>query len=439
MRAILFYLSLPIIAIIGLRRPFFALTVYLCANIIRPEMLFWGGNTGSLIFRVSLGTALLGFILSQESKTQPFTVRELWLVLWISVAVSASLIFADLPLLPRAWYYTEDFYKLVFVAYLLLGLINNRKKALQLTDILLLAALLLALWGWDQSFRGNERLEGLGGQAFGDSNAVAAFGVLFLPLGLHKLCTAKEKYHKLFGLVACIIIAGMIVFTQSRGGFLGLCAGCIYLLLISPKRKILAVWYLMVLLIAIPLISSQYFQRISTIEGAQGSRDYSSASRLVLWRAGWMMFLDQPLTGVGLLNFAKAKTPYRDDLADKFDPNLLDFAFQPYKVGHSTWFCQMLAEGGLFLAVPMLWMILGFFVRAHKLRQRGAQINETDRPLYNTLLGLEAGILGHCVSISFIDALISPFLTVQILLGVQIIRVISREVEASPSLLPQEV
>ena len=95
MRALLFYILLPLIAALALRRPFWGLVIYLSANIIRPEMLFWGGNTGTIIFRVSLGCALLGYFLSQESKTKPLAVRELWLVLWICLAVAASVFFSN--------------------------------------------------------------------------------------------------------------------------------------------------------------------------------------------------------------------------------------------------------------------------------------------------------------------------------------------------------
>ncbi|MDD2542762.1 MAG: O-antigen ligase family protein [Desulfuromonadaceae bacterium] len=424
MRALLYYICLPLIAVLGLRRPFWGVAIYLSVNIIRPEMLFWGGNTGALIFRVSLGSALLGYFLSQESKTKPLTVRELWLVLWICLAVAASIVFSNLPPAPRAWYYFEEFFKLLLVAWLFLGVVREKQHVLQLANVLLLMAMLLSLWGWDQSFRGNERLEGLGGKAFGDSNGVAAFGAMFLPLALHKIFSSTQRWQKMFGIVGALLIAGMIAMTNSRGGFLGLVAGALYLILISPKKMKLAALYVVALLVATPFISSRYIERVATIEADQGERDYSSASRLVLWRAGWLVFLDNPIFGVGLLNFSVAKAPYRYDLIGKYDEDLLNFSFQPYKVGHSTWFCQMLAEGGLFLALPMLWLIAGFFWQARKLLRTRAPTQET-APLHNTLIGLEAGIFGYCVSISFIDALISPFLTVQLLLGMQCIRIIA--------------
>ena len=429
MRALLFYLSLPLIAGIGLWRPFWGLAIYLSANIIRPEMLFWGGNTGALIFKVSIGSALLGFLFSNQDKTEPFAVRELWLVLWISLAGSASLILTDLSPAPKAWNYVGELYKLLIICWLLLGVIQKKQQALQLIDILLLMAMLLSLWGWDQSFRGNARLEGLGGESFGDSNGVAAFGVLFLPLAVHKLFTAKKNWQKIFGLDAAILIAGMIVFTNSRGGLVGLVAASLYLLLISRKRIWLGICYFLVLLAIVPLLSDDYIARLSTIQSSNPEQEYSAGSRQVLWHAGWLMFKDNPIFGVGLLHFAPAKLPYRTQLTGKFDDDLLDYTFDPGKVGHSTWFGQVLPEGGLFFAIPYFWLIMGFFWRTRRLRWAARPASEEIRPLYDALIGLEAGLFGYCVSISFIDALFLPFLTIHIMLGVQLIRIIEKSNE----------
>jgi len=234
MRVLLFYLSLPLIVGLGLRRPFWSLAIYLCANIIRPDSLFWGEDTGMILFKVSIGATLLGFFMSKESKTEPLTVREWWLALCICLAMTVSVLLADLPTDPRVWSFLGDFYRLLVVCWLILGIVRNKQQALQLMDILLLITTLLSLWGWQQSFSGNPRLEGLGG--LGETNTVAAFGALFLPLAVHKLFTAAKWWQKIFGLSATILIAGMIVFTNSRGGFLGLAAGCLYLLLTSRKR-----------------------------------------------------------------------------------------------------------------------------------------------------------------------------------------------------------
>ena len=422
MRTLVFYLCLPLLIGLGIRRPFWGLTVYLAANIIRPEALFWGGDTGMILFKVSIVATLLGFCRSEGSKTEALSVREWWLALWICLAMTVSVLFADLPDTPGVWSFIGDSSRALIVYWLILGTVRKKQQALQLIDILLLTAMLFSLWGWPQHFGGNDRLEGLGGQ--GDSNEVAALGVLFMPLAVHKLFIAGKWWQKLFGLGAAILIAGMIIFTNSRGGFLGLAASCLYLLLISRKRIRIGICYLIIFLTVAPLLSGDYIARLNTIKSDNPEEEYSAGSRVVLWNAGWLMFKDHPIFGVGLLNFAKAKAPYRAQLAGKFDNALLNYSFLGGKVGHSTWFGQVLPEGGLFLAIPMSWLIVSFFWRVRRLQWAGRPSTEETRPLHDVMIGLEAGIFGYCVSISFINALLLPFLTVHIMLGVQIIRII---------------
>jgi O-antigen ligase len=393
--------------------------VYLSANIIRPEMLFWGGNSGAIIFKVSILATLIGFVIRGKDVFLPFKNREFFLVLWVWVAVAASLYFSDYPLHAKSWLYAEEFLKMSVIAWLIIGLIIQRNAVTTAVNTLLTVTSLLSLWGWDQSFRGNSRLEGLGGQAFGDSNHVAAFGVLFFPLALHLFMKETRPRVKVLYLFSFVLIGGMIVFTQSRGGFIGLACAVIYLMWRSPRRKALATCLFLFILVLSPFIGDKYIDRMKTIGIESTELDYSAGSRLVLWNAGWLVFKDNPIFGVGLLNFPTAKAPYKNDLRDRFDEGLLDYSFQGYKVGHSTWFCQMLAECGLFLAIPYLWLILGFFIKVGKIRKQQDRIDD-NLDLYYMLVGLESGILGYCVCLAFIDGLISPFLIVHILLATQL-------------------
>jgi O-antigen ligase len=432
MRLLLLYASLPLVFLIGVIQPFWGLLIYMSINIVRPEMFFWGAYRGALIFRVSIVATLLGFILKRDTVLAPLSLRESWLLLWIALAVMASLYFAVIPLHPRAWEYAEEFFKLFLLGWFILGLVVEKEQILKFEDVLLGVASLLAIWGWDQHFRGNERLEGLGGGAFGDSNGVAAFAILFFPLALHKLLSAQDLKQRLFGFVSTVLIGILIVFTESRGGLLGLLACVIFLFWLTPKRIKMFFTLTVVVLLGLPFIGQEYLGRMGTISSDQEERDRSAASRPLLWRTGWMIFKDNPIFGVGLLNYPRAKMSYRSAFEGQVKPYLLNYTFHPDKVGHSTWICQLLAEGGLFLAIPYLWLIFGFFWKTHRVH-RARPPNQNTQELHNLLSGLQAGIFGHCVSLSFIDGLLGIFLPIQLIAGMQIIRAIERE---SGNILP---
>ena len=171
--------------------------------------------------------------------------------------------------------------KFLILAVLISGVINNKKDLVNFQRFVMLCISLLALWGIDQHLRGNVRLEGLGGQSFGDSNGVAAVAALFFPIALNNFLTNKKKQEKFIWLLSTVTITGLIVFSQSRGGFLGMLAAVVYLIFRARQRKKLVVLCCLAVLITTPFLGKHYKHRLMSINVESEERDYSAASRLV--------------------------------------------------------------------------------------------------------------------------------------------------------------
>ena len=430
MRALLFKLLLPVIAVIGVVNPFYGFCVYWGFNIIRPEMFFWGGHSANIVFKVSLIATLIGYFRLRSNPRSLFSYPDFWLFLWLWAACAISLLLSNYPLEPRAWYYSNEILKLWGGACICLGVVYSKEHIVKIQSLTLVCISFLAVWAIEQHFRGNERLEGLGGSAYGDSNGVASVGVLFFSIALNNAITASDKKKKFVWVFSSAVIAAMIVFTQSRGGFLGMLAGFLYLLFATRKKKTLIIGAVLVSLFAVPFAAKEYIHRVETITANDEERDMSAGSRLVLWRAGVLMFQDNPFFGVGLLNFAKVKNEYKNQLVGKVDSDLLEYSFRGYKVGHGTYFTELLAEGGLFLTVPYLWLIFGFLIRARRIRRKNNPHNFDQS--FDLLAGMEAGVVGHCVSIMFINALFMYFLPIQLLFGRQLVRALENEALEKP-------
>lgn len=415
MRVLLFKLLLPVVAIIGFRNPFYGLCIYIGFNIVRPEMLFWGATTGNIIFKVGLISTMLGYLRLRPNLRSLRSHGAFWLLLWIWFATVVSLWFSEYPLELQAWYYSNELFKLWLLGCLILGIVYRKGQLIMLQNLVLACVSFMSLWGIEQYFRGNERIEGLGGQ---DSNGVAALAVLYFPIALNKFLTVKEKKRKIVWLISTLLIAGLIIFTQSRGGVVGLVAAVAYLAFRTRKKKSLIVVCCFATFAASPFLTKEYIKRLESITVEKEERDFSAGSRLVLWQAGVLMFIDHPISGVGLLNFAKAKAPYKQYLAGQVDDELLDYSFQGYKVGHGIYFTQLMAEGGLFLTIPYLWLIGGFLIAAFRIEKIKSKDENT--VLLDLLAGMEAGVVGHCVSIMAINALFMYFLPIQLVVGRQI-------------------
>lgn len=425
MRAILFYLFLPVVFLAGIANPFYGLCVYLGFNIIRPEMLFWGGSTGSIIFKVSIISTFLGYLRVRSNPRIILGYSEFWLLLWLWGACVVSLLLSNIPLEPLAWYYSQEILKLWILGCLIIGIAYKEEQLLKLQSVILGCVTFIAIWGIEQHFGGNTRLEGVGGEHYGDSNMLAAFGVLYLTIALNNAITARDLKMKLIWFISAASITAMIIFTQSRGGFLGLIGGISYLVFCARNKKML-IWIIILAgLFVSPFLANEYAKRLESITATNQDRDFSSGSRLVLWQAGILMFRDNPLFGVGLLNFAQAKMPYKYQVIGNIDTELRDYSFQRYKVGHSTYITQLLAEGGLFLTIPYIWLICGFFIESIRIRKKIGTVN-ANRSI-DLLAGVEAGVFGYCISVIFIDALLVYFLPIQLLIGRQLIRALEHD------------
>ena len=77
--------------------PYYGICTYVGFNIIRPEMLFWGGNTGNLIFKISLGCSIIGYLRKAQNFKTICSYRELWLIFFIWLGMALSLLVFRIP------------------------------------------------------------------------------------------------------------------------------------------------------------------------------------------------------------------------------------------------------------------------------------------------------------------------------------------------------
>jgi len=422
MRQIILYIAIVPLVMAILRNPFVGILAYTGINIIRPEMLFWGGIQGALLHKTVFITLVISYLFNKgENLLKLLGCREVLLIFWMYLAVLISIVMSDYPLHQRAYYYSTEILKLALFALLMAGLLNSERRILNYERFYLTLFSLLALWGTEQHFRGNLRLEDIGDF---DSNGLAAILVLAVPIGLNLAISGVSKLERLLGWVSAIVLVLGVIFTQSRGGFLGMsvCLGILFLRSKSKKKFVLVAAISTALVL--PFLTESYLLRLSTISTDQEELDYSAASRIVLWKAGLLLFKDHPIFGAGLLSFPIAVPQYRNSV-DVDDQALLEYTFNGTKVAHST-YVQMLSEGGLFLFIPYVLLIAGTFIGNHRIRARARM--EGDARLIGLMDGIEAGIWGFCFSTIFINSLGMVFLPLQVVVS----RMIREELSALP-------
>lgn len=396
------------------RRPLIGLIIYLCANIIRPEMLFWGGSGASYFFRVYYFMILLAcFFKGTFTVYRKVFQREYILMLWLVSGVIISAVFSQYVVFRQDYYITEIVKNMGIIA-LMYMLTDDYADIVRIQNAMLGCFAFLGIWGIEQQLRGNERLEGLGGNAWGDSNGVAAVFVLFLPVALAMAFSAEKRRNFWIALGVAGVMVALVIGTKSRGGLLGLLAGLFCFGFYSRNTlKTLKIAFILALII-IPFAADSYFERMKTIQVSDSEdMEGSARSRLILWQAGLMVFADNPLLGTGYMTYPEAKMKYENNflyLEDNFRNNV--FRKENKKVTHNA-YIQMLSDCGLLGALPFFLLVTGGVFRGFWSRKRLKVLNNKDRQLI-LICGLSAGITGFAVCIFFINAASLLFLYVQL-------------------------
>ena len=144
-----------------------------------------------------------------------------------------------------------------------------------------------------------------------DANDLALVLVCTLPFAIYFLVQHGWR-HRVFALAGLMLLLATIAKSGSRGGFLGLVAVSLYVLLgyrAIPVRVRLVATAGVFALFAI-LASETYWDAIRSLRAPQEDYNWAGASpegRVELWRRGLGYVADDPFLGVGMANFPLAE------------------------------------------------------------------------------------------------------------------------------------
>ena len=141
----------------------------------------------------------------------------------------------------------------------------------------------------------------------GDPNFYAQLLVMLTPLALDRAFAEPRRSRRLAAWGAAALMAASIVFTFSRGGILALGVVVLLMLLRRPARWRALAALALAAALAVPFLPSGYLDRLTAlgqVGTVESNTDVSIRGRTAEAGAGWGMFMDHPLTGVGLGNYA---------------------------------------------------------------------------------------------------------------------------------------
>lgn len=289
---------------LALLRPWLGVLGLAVLGYLQPQGYGTGFIRHAPVFAILFGVTVLSFVYhtwrDKAWTALPWRRLLAWQVialatLWLWFAVTSY--FAVMPW--EAWEKYLKMLKILPPLLLTLLLIDTREKLLYLVAAIALCILLPAIKGgyWAVASGFQDRVYGPPGSPWHENNAFAVAVTMAIPLLVLWWREVSDKGVRLALLGGIALCYGSALSSWSRGGMLAL--GAVTLLLIwHSKRKYLAIPGLMLLgALFFVQLPEKWYGRMETLSTYEA--DASAQSRLGVWRIGYDLALQHPVTGGG--------------------------------------------------------------------------------------------------------------------------------------------
>ncbi len=304
-------------------------------------------NIQTMVFAV-----LLLIVIVQTGKGGVRLTRQSWLLLGFFVLA----VFTILPAINqfRAYQFAYGLALALIGFFAITHILQNERDVRRFLAFLVVIHIYIAVKGV-LGYAGREFDEHgyvstgkVGGYILGDENDLALAMIVVLPFGIYLYRQAHSLPGRIFWGSGTVAILLAIIFTFSRGGFIGLTAMLLYWVVTSPNRGKAIGGVVLVAALVIAVAPSEYWARIETIKDTDSG---TAQLRRNSWAAARRMFRDSPIWGVGGYNFGVLVPDYAIDFSPERRPT------QWGRATHSMYF-QLLAEFGLLGVWLIGWVLL---------------------------------------------------------------------------------
>ncbi len=243
---------------------------------------------------------------------------------------------------------TGVYLKVVLIFVLMAGTLTTPARLERFAWLIVLASAYLGLHAAIDYAHGihmveDDRVRGSVGGVFDNPNDLALNTVAFLPIALLFAVRRDRSAGRLVAGIAAVLMFVTIVFTKSRGGFLGLVAMLLVMLVQGGRvRRGLGVGIVVASLAAVPLLPASFWERMASITNASEDPTGSREARRTVMKEAWQAFLERPLTGVGPGEFVDYNPPWRQ---------------QRFREAHDAWL-QVASETGIVGAAVFIWLVV---------------------------------------------------------------------------------
>ncbi|RRJ84596.1 putative O-glycosylation ligase, exosortase A system-associated [Aestuariirhabdus litorea] len=284
-----------------IRQPYVGVLVWSWLGYMNPHKLTWGFATTLPFAQVVAVTTLLGMLFCREKYRMPRNGLVFLLVvysLWLLVTT------LDARYSAYAWPQLEKVYKILFMTFVTLYLINSRQRIELLVAVMALSIGFYGIKGgiFTLMTGGGFRIMGPPGTFIGGNNEIGLALIMVVPLFRYFQLSSPLAVVRWGAGIAIALCLVSILGTQSRGALLGLLAMAFMLILMSRKRFVLLVSMAVLLPALVMFMPDSWHSRMESI--ANYEQDKSAQGRFDAWRFAYEVAKADPLTGGGFEVFA---------------------------------------------------------------------------------------------------------------------------------------
>jgi putative inorganic carbon (hco3(-)) transporter len=349
----------------------------------RPNDLFPFLGAFPLVKIVAIGVLLIyiGSKLSTGARLSVWTLEMTMLV----VIAALGIILMPIAASPQNSLdvLTDVYLKTVIIFIMMVNLIDTRQRIFSMWKLVVICGAALGLGAIKSYVKGEFtmrglRIEGLVGGMFENPNDLATALDLLLPFAV-ALTLVSKGLARLFYLACAAVLAMGVLFTLSRGGFLGLIAlGGVLLWKLGRSRRLkttLGVALICGILLAVT--PGGYGARISTIFNTEQDQTGSAQLRRELMERAASIAISRPIVAVGMGNFHIYSI--REKLA------------------HNS-YLEIAAELGVMGLIAYLILILAPLRSLYRIeRQTRGMRSESEREMYWLSVCIQAAFIAYMV------------------------------------------
>lgn len=376
----------------GLVRPFIGVLLYAWVSLMNPHRLAWGPAYDFPFAMLAAAVTLLGLTTAYLRNSEEYRLpmereTKLLVVLWMLFFITTFT-----SLLPDvAWVEFERISKIMLMTFLIMVLINDAQK---LRWLVIIVAFSIGFYGFKGGLfsiarGGQSMIWGPGGFIGGNTSLGLAMNMV-LPMIFYLGRTEQKKWIKILCYLAFLLTILAVMFTYSRGAFLGLIVVLGLLLARFKMGALVAIVMLGIVSIpvAIQFVPEKFVERVESIGEYQ--QDGSANKRLNAWSTAWQVALARPLTGGGYQIIDDVPT------AQLFNPE-----FTERDVGvHSVYF-EVLAENGFITATVFVALMVSAIFSLRRMRKKLR--DQPDHHFNDYSHMLELSIIAYAVSGTFLE------------------------------------